>query len=524
MIDINKFKTVHATALKKIGYQLICVDNDCCRLVYDLVSHHSFIEIITTQYNKVNLVFGFDKLYLNIYPKICSATSNIFKSEPILVNNNYVYTTTCIDSDDNVVEWFYHWLKQIKDKIYSKIFMDSELNQYIYEQFKKTFDQKKIAYYNDCVVIDDIELFLSDYSKFFLVKRVNKLHYMFVRYISQTLKMPIEIYSDYYILHVENIIQKNNVYDNILSLLECINSGSYFDNFFINQKLTVICVPPKLAGIADRLRGFVYTYHFCKKHGCNFKIDHSIPFQLSDYLLPNKYNWIIDKDFNYNVPQCNYRVVSSCSSEPLFESLLLESNCNIVVMETNRVRYGETIDNRSLFNELFIPSKSLSSELDLKMSVIGCDYYAMTFRFANLFGDFPQKQVLNNPLDEDRKQVLLNKLVSAIHSEINSLPTNTKLLITSDSAFFLRFIQSLQIDKVVVFNSEKKRVPLAFEQGSDKSSLNEELPFLSSFVDFFLLIKAKKVIRVQYGSMYSSGFPRYASELGAKSFEHISLK
>ena len=523
MININNFETVYATSLKKMGYQISCLENNCCRLVYDYVSHHSSIEIIYNPHDKVDLIFSFDKLYLNIYPNICSTSSNIFKNTPVILNNNYVYTTTYIDSKDNFVEFIFNYLKQIKDKIYSKIFIDSDQNRLVYEFFSKTLSQKKVTYYNDCIVIDNVELFLSDYSNMILVKRVNKLHYMFVRYVNETLKIPIEIYSNYYILHVKNIIQNNNAYDIILSLLECVYSGTRFDNVHINQKLTVICVPPKPVGLADRLRGFVYTYHFCKKNGCNFKIDHSIPFQLSDYLIPNKYNWIIGKDFNYNVPQSNYRVVSSCTYEPLFESLLLESNSNIVVMETNCVRYDD-IDNKKLFNELFLPSKRLSSELEQKMSIIGCDYYAMTFRFVNLFGDFSQKVVLNNPLDEDSKQALLNKLVSAINSEISSLPPNTKMLITSDSAFFLHFIQSLQIEKVVVFNSEKKRVPMDFEQGGDKSFLNEELPFLSSFVDFFLLIKAKKVIRVQYGSMYSSGFPRFASELGAKSFKHISLK
>ena len=45
-------------------------------------------------------------------------------------------------------------------------------------------------------------------------------------------------------------------------------------------------------GLADRLKGIVSVFEWCKKHNRHFKINFCEPFSLQDYLLPNKYDWL----------------------------------------------------------------------------------------------------------------------------------------------------------------------------------------------------------------------------------------
>jgi len=48
-------------------------------------------------------------------------------------------------------------------------------------------------------------------------------------------------------------------------------------------------------GFADRMKGIVTIFHFCLCKNIPFKINYAVPFELSDFLLPNEYDWQIDK-------------------------------------------------------------------------------------------------------------------------------------------------------------------------------------------------------------------------------------
>ena len=49
------------------------------------------------------------------------------------------------------------------------------------------------------------------------------------------------------------------------------------------------------------MRGIVSVYEICKEQDIDFKIIFTNPFNLSDFLIPNKINWEIkENELNYN--------------------------------------------------------------------------------------------------------------------------------------------------------------------------------------------------------------------------------
>lgn len=49
-------------------------------------------------------------------------------------------------------------------------------------------------------------------------------------------------------------------------------------------------------GLADKLRGILSIYSLCKEKHIDFKINWTYPFELTEYMLPNKINWIIEQE------------------------------------------------------------------------------------------------------------------------------------------------------------------------------------------------------------------------------------
>lgn len=64
-------------------------------------------------------------------------------------------------------------------------------------------------------------------------------------------------------------------------------------------------------GLADRLKGAVSVYEWCKKNNKIFKINFCHPFKLENYLVPNKYNWRIS-----NVQYNTTSIPKICLTEP----------------------------------------------------------------------------------------------------------------------------------------------------------------------------------------------------------------
>ena len=61
---------------------------------------------------------------------------------------------------------------------------------------------------------------------------------------------------------------------------------------------TIFIVDGRLnhGGLSDRFNGIISTYAICKVYNLPFRIKWEYPFILQDYLVPNKYDWVIKKD------------------------------------------------------------------------------------------------------------------------------------------------------------------------------------------------------------------------------------
>lgn len=66
----------------------------------------------------------------------------------------------------------------------------------------------------------------------------------------------------------------------------------------------------KSGGLADRLKGMVSVYKACAETGRPFRISHTIPFELEQYLQPNVYDWRINSsDICYKNDEMELHVI-----------------------------------------------------------------------------------------------------------------------------------------------------------------------------------------------------------------------
>ena len=82
------------------------------------------------------------------------------------------------------------------------------------------------------------------------------------------------------------------------------------------KKIVIFFIDGKTihGGLSDRLRGLFSTYYYCLKEGIDFKVFWTYPFNLQDYLEPNKVNWLIEgKAISHNKNEVAFRFFNSYS-------------------------------------------------------------------------------------------------------------------------------------------------------------------------------------------------------------------
>ena len=174
-------------------------------------------------------------------------------------------------------------------------------------------------------------------------------------------------------------------------------------------------------GLADRLRGIITLYDYCKKHNIEFKIHFVSPFQLKDFLEPSGYDWTINPDditydSNYSHPVLLDTYAWDPKMEKLYERIFakikLKQHYRQLHVYTNYLyaenKFGE------LFNELFTPSKTLQSYLDNEYNKIQGEYISVSTRFLNILGDFNETYQGHEYLTPDEKIAEANRVIELI--------------------------------------------------------------------------------------------------------------
>lgn len=258
-------------------------------------------------------------------------------------------------------------------------------------------------------------------------------------------------------------------------------------------------------GLGDRLSGLISTYAYCKQHGKNFKIYWVSPYQLTDFLLPQKYNWVLNpNNISYNSKNStpvyiSYRE-SLKSQQKKAHKLLFRKECLQTHVYSN-MKYPFPINFKFLFNELFRPSLCLKEAIDKERECLPKDYISVTFRFQQLLGDFEEG---NFPIikSEEKRELLIEKCIKQVELIHKKEGYPKKILVTSDSTSFLSRVSELPYVQII----KGEMVHVDFNTKDVNNSVH-----MKSFIDLFLLSGATKIYSVIEPPLYPTGFPMFAS-------------
>lgn len=267
-------------------------------------------------------------------------------------------------------------------------------------------------------------------------------------------------------------------------------------------------------GFSDRLRGIFSLYEYCQKYGIDFKIHFSHPFNLEDFLVPNEYDWHIDKEsLSYNSKQTAFRFINSysCLTESLEERFLNVNKDNIQLhVYSNWTNHEEKFSD--YFNQLFKFSPMLDSKIKAYLSDIGCKYISVSFRLISLLGDFKDSYFAEELPTTEEKEMYIQKCIECVQRLHELYPQYDKVLVTTDSGILLGRLGVLPY--VYVIKGEVIHMDYVD---------NHLEGHLKTMIDYFLISKAEKVFCYSYGKMFkSTKFAKTAALIGNKEFKMIT--
>ncbi len=267
-------------------------------------------------------------------------------------------------------------------------------------------------------------------------------------------------------------------------------------------------------GICDRFKGMISFYNYCRFVGKPFRIRYNYPFELTDFILPNQYDWrISDKDISDSV----WHVRPICMRGEKGKRLLKIRTDKQIRFYSN-ADLGNFLNFKpfnedwgTVFNYLFKPSPQLQKQIDKHKEKINGNYIAAVFRFQNLFGDFKEYhyRTISNPEYRER-------MIRANIEELEKLHVkhpDKKILVTADSSTFLEYASEL--DFVYAIKGKQSHV--------DTKNAPQSNP-IKPFIDFYMIAGAEKVYGIRIDKMYKSHFPICAAKVGNVPFIPIERK
>lgn len=293
---------------------------------------------------------------------------------------------------------------------------------------------------------------------------------------------------------------------------------SLFKRTTESQKLCISMIDGRFAhgGLSDRLKGALSLFAYCRATHQEFRLNFSSPFNIADYLSPNKYNWLFRDDEKISDSFWNVKILI-LTSEYKGERLLnlhikkqLHYYNNLDIIDVVNLKYGTQYTYGGLFNELFTPTFVLQQLINEHKNKIGKSYVAAVFRFQQLLGDF---QEYNFPeLEENRRLNLMECCRKSIVDLMVQYP-QMKCLVTSDSSTFLSYISDLEN----VYVLPGKVVHMDVTKDATYSV------YLKSFLDLYMISEAEKVFCIGTKDMYPSEFPLYAALINNVPFFRIQI-
>lgn len=276
-------------------------------------------------------------------------------------------------------------------------------------------------------------------------------------------------------------------------------------------------------GLTDRFRHIMSIYFYCKMHSLSFRLYYIYPCSLEKILLPNAYDWRISKkNISYSfidskeiLIYAHYKSAHISKKEEIkthlkILNLILSSTRNIQYHVYGNCYFAEK-DFSSLFGELFKPSSLLQAKLDTLLKP-NMQYEAVVLRFQQLLGDFIEG---NFPiLDKCNRNKLINKCVEKIKElYLNKYFSTKEILVTSDSSVFLECIKE-ELDFCFIIPGRNIHMDFVDQEENDNI-------YMKSFIDLFMLSRAKKITSLKTSIMYDTGFPEFAAQIGNIEYNKI---
>lgn len=270
-----------------------------------------------------------------------------------------------------------------------------------------------------------------------------------------------------------------------------------------------------IGGLADRIRGIVSVFGFCKEHNLKFGIYFIKPFKLENFLMPNLYDWSVDNITRNSSYAKAYIIEEHTEVKHNSEEIKQRILEHFILGQKKEIHCYSNINyiqNDSkfcdLFNTLFKPSPELELELQKHIKVLGNNYVSISFRFVQLLGDFDD--CINIVLSAEEQENLMKKCYDAIES-IHLFHPNVMIFMTSDSMKFCSYVKCLPY--VYIAPGEIAHVNFS-SAGSNH---------MKTFVDFMLISRAQKAYLARTDFMFKSGFARIAAKAGNVPFEEYII-
>ena len=358
-------------------------------------------------------------------------------------------------------------------------------------------------------------------------------------------KIIIAIYNQNVVKEIVEILSKaglkeyNDFNTSPLISIPNINNTNYLkkriQNYFKENKNKVTPMVVYMAdeiginGWSDRLKGIISLYKICKIYCFQFKINFTVPFDLSDYLLPNVYDWQISTDeisssacriSNFHQARRFGDGIDNYSlSYENFEFIL----CNYAMINSQTLVYTNmyyNVDNDFgiLFNELFKLSDELQNIINFHREQMNNKYISVSCRFLHLLGDFKERK--NHPILPVNMQNAFIQQMSNHLLDIHEQNKEYKILVCSDSEKFIN--AAIKYDFVYAIKGKRQHI--------DNPAIEKE-GIMFTLIDYFLISQAEKIYCVvdeieadgiKYKS-YSSAFPRTASRINNVKFTVLNL-
>jgi hypothetical protein len=269
-------------------------------------------------------------------------------------------------------------------------------------------------------------------------------------------------------------------------------------------------------GLCDRFKGIVSMFHYCLCKNVSFKISYTYPFELSDYLLPNGYDWKLSVTDKVTLHFCETKHINLIGDASIRRLVRLNTNRQIhayanrdIIAGLNEY-YKANYQWGELFKKLFKPTKEMNEIIQYRKSKIGGEYIGAVFRFQNMLGDFSEYEY--TPLPDEEKITLIEKCRCAV-LELQQWETCKCILVTSDSTSFLKTL--LKLNNIFVFPDKGIHIDMIAGAGHDT--------YMKSFLDFYLLSGGQKIYSIGTDVMYKSDFPLYAAKVSNIPFERILI-